>query len=265
MPRTFLLLALLLLSGCAASKGPASYTVSTNSPLVCCRTLRYTTAEFPMLRSSALGGEGVVIRLKDDTVRGSCQIDAYTRLTVANNGREDIFLPISHELSGDTVKLIPWRLIYQEQRQVRVARQLQYGDLVERTDAKLIFYRLPSGKQIDLVAVIPQRWLCTPPSSLTEGYMEGELDPQYLAEASRGLRGSNPFTNANIFGPMGLRYDVAYTTLDFLKGLPVDSEQWNTGHDTATIHVAVREEPAKILNASQKVAVSNVVTVIVDK
>lgn len=263
MYRSLFLLALVL-SACA-SRTPASYTISTNSPLVCCRTLRYMTAEFAMLRSSTLRGEDVMIRLHDDTVRGSCQIDAYTHLTVANNGKEDIYLPISHELSGDTVKLYPWRLIYQNTRQVRVARQLQYGDLVERTDAKLLFYRLPSGKQIDLVAVIPQRWLCTPPSSLTEGYLEGELDPQYLAEASRGLRGSSPFSNANIFGPMGLRYDVAYTTLDFLRGLPVDSEQWNSGHDTATIHVAVREEPAKILNASQKVAESNVVTVIVEK
>jgi hypothetical protein len=253
MYRLLFLLALVL-SGCASSRTPGYYTISTNSHLLCCRTLRYTTAEFPMLRPSALRGEGVMVRLHDDTVRGSCQIDAYTRLTVANNGKEDVYLPISHELSGDTVKLYPWRLIYQNTRQVRVARQLQYGDLVERTDAKLGFYRLPSGKQVDLVAVIPQRWLCTPPSSLTEGYLEGELDPQYLAEASRGLRGSSPFSNANIFGPMGLRYDVAYTTLDFLKELPVDSEQWNRGHDTATIHVAVVEEPAKILNASQKVA-----------
>ena len=264
MYRSLLLLALLL-AGCTASKIPAAYFISTNSHLVCCRTLRYTTAEFTKLRSSSLAGQGVVVRINDDTVRGSCLIDAYTTVTVANNGPEDIYLPISHELSGDTVKLYPWRLIYEEKRQVRLARQLQYGDLVERTDARLSFNRLPSGKQVDLVAVIPQRWLCTPPSSLVEGYLEGELDPQYLAEASRSIRGSVPFSNADIFGPMGLRYDVAYTTLGFLNGLPVTSENWNSRHDTATIHVAVKEEPALLLNDSQKIASSNVVTVIVEK
>lgn len=264
MFRSLLLLALVS-AGCTASKTPAAYFISTDSPLVCCRTLRYSTAEFPMLRPSTLAGQGVVVRLNDDTVRGSCMIDAYTTVTVANNGSEDIYLPISHELSGDTMKLYPWRLVYQEKRQVRLARQIQYGDLVERTDARLSFYRLPAGKQVDLVGVIPQRWLCTPPSSLVEGYLEGELDPQYLAEASRSIRGSVPSVDADIFGPMGLRYDVAYTTLGFLQGLPVRSEQWNSRHDTATIHVAVKEEPAKILNASQQVSSSNVVTVIIQK
>jgi hypothetical protein len=258
---------IILAAGCSSTQPAATYIITTESHLMCCRTLRYATNEFPVLQASTVSGQGVVVRLDADTVRGKCPNGAEVHVMIANNSSEDIFVPVSRELHGDTIKLFPWRMYYDsdaDQPPVRIARQLQYGDLVERTDARLTFYRLPAGKQVNFHGVVTPRWLCTPPINVTDDLLNAELDPTVYAEQTRALRASRPPEDAAGFPPTRFRYDVAYTHLDFLEGLPVKENERNSVGDTVQVQVAVDDPPATFLNASQQVASSNVVMLVVE-
>lgn len=253
--------ALLAAAGCATHQASLYHVVTTDSHYICCRTLRFTTAEFTGLRGSSLPGEGVVVKLGADTVRSGCGHDAEVPLTVANNGSADVYIPISNELiGGGRLKLYPWRLVEAEGRRVRLARQIQYGDLVEGTDAKLRFFRLPAGKEISFDGVIPASWLCRAPLSPYAGYLTAELDPKVYADYTRLLRDNAGRPDTSGAGTWGLRYDVIYTSLDFLDALPASERRLSAAGDTLTLHLSVPEEPATFVNGGQKVASSNLIT-----
>ncbi len=148
--------------GCAPRSQVINYVVTSQSPYICCRTIRYSTWTFPNLRQSMLPGDGVVVRLTGDTVAARCETGATVGVAIANNGPEDIYIPVSKEMQGEQIKLYPWRLFYADGRPIRVARQMQYSDLGEREDPLLRFFRLPAGKEVVLQGMITERWLCAP-------------------------------------------------------------------------------------------------------
>lgn len=254
-----LLLPAFMLGSCRPKPATVSHIISSESPYLCCRTIRYSTWMFPQTRSSTASGTGVVVKLHNDTIIARCDADATLDLTISNNGEEDIYIPISNELEGDRIKLYPWRLSYAEGRDIRLARQLQYTDIVEREDALLRFFLLPAGREISLRGVIPQRWLCSPADLVPNPYLEAELNPTYYADRARGLRGAAYRRDPDLPATIGFRYDVAYTTLGYLDALPAE-RSWNDARDTMRATIHVKEEPADFLNASQQTASSNVVT-----
>jgi hypothetical protein len=259
-PRVTMLVVLATVALCCASPRPATYIVTTDSHLICCRTLRYATAEFARTEATGERGDGLVVRLAADTVVGTCGRDAELGIEIANASAEDLYIPFSNELSGDSLKIYPWRLIYEHDAPMRLARQIQFEDLLERVDARLRFYRLPSHRRIVVQGIIPQRWLCTPPMSILEGYLEAELDPKVYSDRTRDLRASQPLPDPSIYGTMALRYDVAYTRLDIWEHTPIAEQHWNAGHDSLLLHVSSHEEPSKLISDTQRVASSNVVT-----
>lgn len=250
-------------AGCSSPRSTVNYIVTTDSHYICCRTVRYATGEFSHVTASTMAGEGVVVRLGRDSTAGRCSADVEIPLTVANNGERDVYIPISNELSGERIKLYPWRWVTVEGRRVRLARQIQYGDLVESMEAHLRFFRLPAGKEIHLEGVIPSSWLCTLPLAPYDGYLAAELDPKVLADYTRLVRARKQPDDSLSLGEWGLQYDVVYTPLDFIDALPVRQKQWNEARDTVTVQLGVPEEPATFINNSQKVAHSNVITLVV--
>jgi len=254
------LIVALTLGSCSSVDAPVNYLVTSESPYLCCRTIRYSVRTFPDTRGSTASGAGVVVRLRADTIAARCDDDAMVDLTISNNGEKDIFIPISHELEGDRIKLYPWRLSYAGGRDIRLARQLQYNDVLEREDALLRFFRIPAGREIALHGVIPRRWLCSPAELVPDAYLEAELNPTYYADRSRALRGASYRRDPDLPAEIGFRYDVIYTTLDYLEGLPVTGTDWNDARDTVRVTIGVKEEPAGFLNGSQQVASSNIVT-----
>jgi hypothetical protein len=253
-------IALLLLYGCATRKDMVNHVVTTASPYGCCRMINYQVLEFAQTERSTLTGDSVAVRLLPDSVTATCGTDAEVPLVIANNTASDIYIPISRELEGDRIKLYPWRLYYEEKKPVRLARQIQFGDLLERTDGRLAFHRIPPGREVRLRGVIPGNWLCVPPTDIPAAYLERELDPTYYADYSRTLRDESARYGKKL--PLvGLRYDVAYTPLDFWHGLPGVTEHSSPGGDTVYTDIKVKDTPASFLNSSQRVAVSNVIMV----
>jgi hypothetical protein len=248
-----------LLAGCA-SHGIVNYIVSSHSPYVCCRTVRYSTWEFDKTEPSRMPGKGVVVRLLGDTLNAECAHDASVGVTIANNSDLDIFIPFSKELEGMRVKLYPWRLLYEEGRPIRLARQLQYNDIIEREDALARFFRLPAGRQVTLEGTVPQRWLCLVATSITDEYLGLELNPTFYADRARALRGAEYKRDPQLLTTVPFRYDVAYSTLRYIDSLPVASRASNSAGDTTRVTIAVKEEPAQFLDASQLVAKSNEIT-----
>lgn len=255
------LLGALLLGSCA-TPGPAVYhIVTTQSTYQCCRTIRYSTWTFPTTRGSTASGDGVVVRLLADTVAARCGGDTEIGVAISNNSDEDIYIPVSREMEGDRIKLYPWRLSYDTSgAPIRLARQLQYNDVIERTDALLRFFRLPSGREVMLHGVIPQRWLCAPATEIAPPYLNAELNPVFYSDRARALRAAEYHRDPKLPAAIGLRYDVAYTTLRYLESLPVSSRNVNASGDTVQVMVGIPEEPGEILNSTQKVAESNIVT-----
>jgi len=248
--------------GCAPRSEVINYVVTSQSPYICCRTIRYSTWTFPNLRQSMLPGEGVVVRLTGDTVAARCETGASVGVAIANNGPEDIYIPVSKELQGEQIKLYPWRLFYADGHPIRVARQLQYSDLGEREDPLLRFFRLPAGKEVTLQGMITERWLCAPPLDVNAGYLDMETSTtSFYADRTRGLRAYHYQRDPNLPDTIALRYDVVYTTLGYLNELPTLNQTWNAAHDTTQLTIAVPEEPEKFLDASQRVSQSNVITV----
>lgn len=251
----------LLLAGCTApNPGATYYVVTTQSSYQCCRTIRYSTWTFSELRGSTAAGDGVSVRLHADTLAVRCSGDAGLGVTISNNSGQDIYIPFSHDLEGSRIKLYPWRLSYDGDRQIRLARQLQYNDIVEREDALSRFFLLPAGKEVALQGVITPRWLCSAPEEIPNAYLEAELNPTYYSDRSRALRAAEYRRDPNLPATIGLRYEVAYTTLEYFEGLPVLKRESNPSGDTVNILIGVKDEPADFLNASQRVASSNVVT-----
>ncbi len=259
-----LVVLILTLAGCASSSPSATWIVTSDSRLLCCRTMRYATDEFTHPESSSIPGNGVVVRLLADTIDGTCGRGAAVPIVIANNEDQDVWVPVSNELSADTMTLFPWRLYYSSKPgerdlpPIRVARQLEYGDLVERTDAHLTFERIPAGKEVRLVGWIPPRWLCVPPENVTDEALEAELDPTVYAERTRSIRARHNRIAAAAFDPVAFRYDVAYTRMDYLDTIP-STLQRNDAGDTVTVHVGITDPPAGLLTASQHVSSSNVV------
>ena len=202
-----------------------------------------------------------MVRLTGDTLPVRCETGAEVGVSVANNGEEDIYIPVSHELEGGTIKLYPWRVLYAKTGPIRIARQLQYADLGEREDPLLRFFKLPAGKQIDLRGIITERWLCAPPIEANAGFLDMELTTSFYADRTRGLRAYHYERDPKLPDTIALRYDVFYTTFDYMNQMPVAKQSWNDAHDTTQMTIAVPEEPGKFLDASQKIAQSNVIPI----
>jgi hypothetical protein len=266
--RRLLAAAAALLAGCSTPRSTVHYVVSTESHYICCRSIHYATAEFDRLYPSSLKGaadEPVVVRLGHDSSRVSCGEPLELPVVIANNGDQDVYVPMSNELEGDRIKLFPWRWVSVGGRNVRLARQIQYTDLVETIDVTPRFFRLPAGKEVHLHGIILPEWLCSLPRSIPEDYLKKELDPKVYADYTRLLRGANLQLDTSALGHWGLQYDVVYTPLDFIEALPLKEKQWNPGHDSVNIMLGVPEEPATFLNASQKVAHSNTLTLDIER
>lgn len=225
--------------------------------MICCRSMRYSVWQFDATAPSSVADTGVVVRLVADTLRADCDRDAALDVLIANNTDDDIYIPFSKELAGSSLKLYPWRVIYADGRAVRLARQLQFNDLVEREDALARFFRLPSGRQVVLHGVVPQRWLCSPTTPVTDEYLGYELDPLFYSDRTRSLRAREYRRDPDLLTTVPLAFEIAYTTLGFIDALPVKSRARNSAGDTTQIGIAVKEEPATFLNGSQHVARSN--------
>lgn len=238
-----------------------NYIVSTQSRMVCCRTMSFAVADFPATVASASSDTGVSVSFTSLRTIGDCTNGAEAPLVIANHSGRDVYIPTSRELDGSRIKLYPWRLHHDSALgNIRLARQIQYGDMFERTtDGRLLFLRLRDGYEARLSGWVPGNWLCTKPTELYEGYLTAELDPEFYAQRARGLRTSRYEQARNLETPIGLRYDVVFVTLDFLNALPLISRTTNAGGDTISVVLDVKEEPAKHLNAEQRVASSNVI------
>lgn len=261
------LLLALLFTACGTQADLVQYTVATNNRLSCCRSMTFSVGTFASTARTADRGDGVSVRFMNQRLAGSCDRGGEAPLVIANHTDEDVFIPTSHELEGSRIKLYPWRQHHDSARgTIRLARQIQYGDLLERNnDARLRLMRLPAHHEVHLTAWVPGSWLCTKPTELYEGYLTAELDPAFYAQRARGLRAS-PYEQAKeLVSPIPMRYDVVYVTLGFLEALPLVSRTSNSAADTITVHLDVKEEPALFLNAEQKVAESNLVQLIIEK
>ena len=261
-------LACVLLASCATVPSEVRYAISTKSPLSCCRKMEFTVATFSPTVETERDGDGVEVRFGSDRLVGHCLAGGEAPLVVANHTDDDVLIPTSRELEGTRIKLYPWRLHHDPTRgdSIRIARQIQFGDLIEHEqNARLVFMRLPWGHQVSLTAWVPGTWLCTKPTPLTEGYMERELEPDYYAHHYQRLRTAAYDQASELVSPIGLRYDVVWLTLDFLETLPVASRSESPAGDTVAVVLDVRDEPAKFLNASQRVASSNVIDLVIKK
>lgn len=261
------LLSLLSSSGCSTPHDTISYhLLTTQSPYLCCRTLRYAVWEYAATEPSKIPGAGLTVRLLDDSLRVGCAGDITIGVAVANNGEEDVYIPTSYELEGGRIKLYPWRSFMVDGQPIRLARQLQFGDVVDREMGRLRFLRLPAGRQISLQGVIPQGWLCREADLISQDYLDAELNPTFYVDRARGIRAIRaavPGSDTLPGGYLQLRYDVAYTTFGFLKQLPVTAQHWNPAHDTLEVRLAVKEEPSEFLNGSQRVVKSNTVKIVI--
>ncbi|MBC8144356.1 MAG: hypothetical protein H7X80_02155 [bacterium] len=249
-----------------ASPDEVSYAISTQSRMVCCRTMNFSVAEFPGASKNSSGVPGVSVMFPANRITGNCESGAESQVVIANNSGDAILIPTSRELEGSRIKLYPWRLHHDSaQGNIRLARQIQYGDMFERPDGRLHFLRLADGYEVRLNAWVPGQWLCTKPTELYEGYLAAELDPAFYAQRARGLR-TSPYEQAkDLVSPIGMRYDVIWVTLDFLKVLPVISRTTNSAGDTISVLLDVKEEPAAHLNAAQRVASSNIIEMVINK
>ncbi|MEO6048769.1 MAG: hypothetical protein ABIQ57_14905 [Candidatus Kapaibacterium sp.] len=259
--RYLLCLLMLVLSACTPPPQVVNYAVSSESPFVCCRTIRYSTWNFTNLRASSVPGDSVVVLLIGGDIPARCENGAEVGIEVANNSARDIYIPISNELEGENIKLYPWRLFYVSGGPVRVARQIQYNDLVEREDARLRFFRLPKGKEVVLRGIIPQRWLCSTPTEVPEYYLQAELNPTLYSDRSKELRAASYQRDPKLGDSLRLRYDISYTTLNYLDALPVKERKWNAARDSVEITVGMKDDIGDVLVASQQLVKSNVITV----
>lgn len=259
--RLSLLLLPFLLASCATTQNGLQYAITTRSHYLCCRTIRYSTWEFPQVEPSRLKGEGVVVRLDAVTPQVDCDDDLPLRVVIANNGDDDVYIPVSHELQGDTLLLYPFRGGWVGSRTVRIARQLQYGDIVDREIPRLQFYRLPTGTEIRLTGVVPRRWLCSQTIPANDEYLEHEAkNTDFLVNRSKPL-GALPYRrDSDLRDTLRLRFDVGYSRLDFYQAFPILERTLNPGGDSVSIHIAVDDEPKELLDASQQVAFSNVLS-----
>jgi len=263
------LLVLSTLVGCSSSHETIHYAVTTDISELCCRTIYYGVSDFPDLRSSTVPtdghAQGLVVRLHGDSIRGACGDRMLVPLTISNVGDSDLYVPVSHELEGTTIKLYPWILYFTDDRPVRLARQIQYGDLLERTDSRLIFRRIPAGKEVSLTGLISKEWLCKPEVIMNAQYLKDQLDPKYWSDHTRALRTPAYWDRAeSVHSEVGLRYDVSYTTLSFVDDLMRTEQTWNAAHDSTAIHLKAHDEPAAYINRSLHVAESNIVTILID-
>ncbi len=247
--------------GCSSSRPETvHYSITTQNSMKCCRNLTYTTESFKAVRETSIPGDSVRVILHPANITATCDKAPAIPLTISNGTEHDIYIPFSKELSGDTIKLYPWRLLTIEWKPIRVARQIQYGDLLERTDALLRFLRLPAGTQADLTGIIPPEWICAEPQEPVIDYLEKELDPHYYSNYSRWLRSQGTRRPDSLTTPVGLRYDITYTTLDYIEKLPVLEQSSSSANDSIAITLAVQEQPAEFINSSQELATSNVIT-----
>lgn len=264
MNRQLQLLALIaflpVLCACGSSPAIVSYAITTDNGNVCCKTLRYQTTDFPMSQPSTLPGNGVVVRFLADTVQAVCGTELRLPLVIANNSDSDQYIPISYELQQEgTIRLFPW-IVMNEADPVRIARQIQYGDLLERTDSRLLFHRLPVGKQVRLTGIVPKEWLCRTPKWTDPSLLTETLNPKYYADYSRALRTPKFWPQESLHAVVGIRYDVVHTTLGWLQTAPQRSAHTTSAGDSISIGLGVMDEPGMMLNASQQVAQSNVIT-----
>ena len=248
-----------LCASCGVAPETISYAITTDNGNVCCKTLRYQTTDFPEFQTSTLQGDGVVVRFMADTVQAVCGTELRLPLVIANNSDSDQYIPISHELHDGTIRLFPW-IVMNEADPVRIARQIQYGDLLERTDSRLLFHRLPAGKQVQLTGIVPKEWLCRTPKWTDPSLLIEMLHPKYYADYSRALRTPKFWPQESLHSVVGIRYDVVHTTLAWLGAAPQRSTHTTSAGDSVSIGLAVMDEPGMMLNSSQQVAQSNVIT-----
>lgn len=254
-----LLIILPLLCSCGSTPGIISYAVTTDNGNVCCKTLRYQVTDFPNAQTATTLGDGLIVRFLTDTVQAICGNELRLPLVIANNSDSDQYIPISYELQEGTIRLFPW-IVMNETNPVRIARQIQYGDLLERTDSRLLFHRLPAGKQVQLTGIVPKEWLCRTPKWAAPSLLTETLNPKYYADYSRALRTPKFWPQESLHSVVGIRYDVVHTTLGWLQTAPQRSLHKSSTGDSISIELSVMNEPGMMLNSSQQVAESNVIT-----
>jgi len=256
------LLVLLLSSSCATPRSGIEYEITTQSHYICCRTLRYSTWEFTTTYPSALAGEGVVVELEGPGRPISCDEDLHLGVRIANNGSGDVHIPISYELQGEMLLVYPFRAGWVDGHAVRIARQLQYGDIVDSALPRLRFHRLPHGRELRLTGVVPRKWLCSQPQVVSDEYLEYEgRSSTFYVDRSRSL-GTLPYRrDPELRDTLRLRFDVAYSALDFYDAFPVIEQRRNRAGDSVSVRVAVEQQPKELLDGSQHLASSNVVVI----
>ncbi len=260
MARSLLLL-LALASSCAPAHPVLEYAITTQSHYLCCRTLRYATLDFPETFPSSLVGDGIVVRLTSRSSIASCGSDLRLQVLIANNGEADLYIPVSHELDGDTLRLYPFRGGWINDQPVRIARQLQYGDIVDRETPRLRFHRLPAGREVRLEGLVPVKWLCSRTIPANDEYLAFESrNTDFFVGRSKSL-GTLPYSrDPDLRDTLRLRFDVAYARLDFYHDFPIIERRLNPEGDSVSIHVATDDQPKSLLDDSQGLASSNVVT-----
>ncbi len=266
MCRHLLLAALpILMASCATTQNGLNYTITTKSHYLCCRTIRYATWDFPKVKSSGLQGDGVVVRLEPVSSSVKCDSDLEVRVAIANNGDHDVFIPISYELQGDTLLLYPFRGGWVGPDNVRIARQLQYGDIVDREIPRLQFYRLPRGREVRLIGIVPRKWLCSQTIPANDEYLAHEsTNTDFFVNRSKPL-GALPYRrDPDLRDTFRLRFDVGYSRLDFYEAYPILERTVNRAADSVSIRIAVDDQPKELLDEAQQVAFSNVISLNVE-
>lgn len=262
---TLLLLGSLILASCATPRNGLQYAITTQSNYLCCRTLRFSTWEFPRVEASTLEGEGVVVRLAALSPQVDCENDLALSVVIANNSDQDVYVPVSYELHGDTLLLYPFRGGWAGTETIRIARQLQYGDIVDRDVPRLQFHRLPAGGQVRLKGIVPRKWLCSQTIPANDEYLAYEArSTDFFVGRSKSL-GTLPYRrDTDLRDTLRLRFDVGYARLDFYKAYPILEEALNPGRDSVSVRIAVNDVPKELLDASQQVAFSNILSLRLD-
>lgn len=268
MLRPFSLLALLALaaSGCTTPPPPVvRYVVTSESDALCCRTLTYRVESAPTVAAKG-GGDSVSVAIGKPgagSINAQCDRELELPVTITNGSSRDIYVPFGGDLVGNRLALYPWREVQRGRSAIRLARQIQQGDRIGGTaGTETRFVRIPAGHAMQLIGVVPGRWICIVPEPVDSFYLHAELTPRYYIDRLRGFRLRQPAQNESIPREYDLAYEVAWTPLDYLDHLPVLRRGTNATGDSVGLMVGVHEEPGTPINASQEVTRSNVVHVL---
>jgi|GEM_PF-1822417 len=257
----------LLATACGTPAPPVvRYVITSESEALCCRTLAYRVETAPSIPvknegdsvSVAIGSAGSA------TVGGRCDTDLEFPVTITNGSERDIYVPFGTDLQGARLMLYPWRELagHAGAQPLRLARQIQQGDRVGGTGGtETRFVRIGARHALHLTGVIPRRWMCIVPEPVDSFYLSAELNPRYYIDRLRGFRLRSPSESERLPQEYQIAYEIAWTPLDYLDGVPVLRRTTSTTGDSVGMLLGVREEPGVPLNSSQELARSNVLRV----